>query len=386
MDDKDLRSQLEGLFSDLEEPVGAQPVQPDSWGDAFAPASALASALAPAHKPPAAAKGAQAQVSIFDALAENAADGIVICNPDGRLTYVNRACCALFGYDPACVGRGDHAQREMIGLEFAALWPEEEGERLAQVLAQAMTGSWRGEVQQRRKDGSLFDATITVFPISDALEQPPALAAIIHDLTGLKKPEDALARERNLLRTLIDHLPDYIFVKDTEGRIVAHNAAYSRLGVIATPGERIGKTDFDLYPPETAKRYYAQEQQVMRSGQPLIEADEQGVDAKGAPRWYLTTKLPLKDAQGNIAGVVGIVRDTTDYKQAEIEREQLMEEIRASAEREQMLNAITTRIRLNVALDQVLDATVREVGKALDTPRVAIWLEPMYGESGEGQA
>ena len=374
MDDKDLRSQLEGLFSDLEEPVGAQPIQPDLWGSASAP------------KPPAAAKGVQAQVTIFGALAENAADGIVICNPDGRLTYVNRACCALLGYD--------HAQHEMVGLEFAALWPEEEGERLAQVLAQAMTppdlsgvtGSWRGEVQLRRKDGSLFDATVTVFPISDGLEQPPALAAIIHDMTGLKRPEDALARERNLLRTLIDHLPDYIFVKDTEGRIVAHNAAYSRLGVTTTPGERIGKTDFDLYPPETAKRYYAQEQQVMRSGQPLIELEEWGMDAKGAPKWYLTTKLPLRDAQGNIAGVVGIVRDTTDHKQAEIERERLIEEIRTSAEREQLLNAITARIRLNIALDQVLDATVREVGRALDTPRVAIWLEPMHGESDEGQA
>jgi PAS domain S-box-containing protein len=366
MDDKDLRSQLEGLFSDLEEPVGAQAVQPDSWGGASVP------------KPPAAAKGVQAEVTILGALADNAADGIAICNPDGRLTYVNRACCALFGYD--------HAQREMIGLELAALWPEGEGERLAQVLAQAMTGSWRGDARQRRKDGSLFDAAITVFPMSDGFEQPPALAAIIHDMTDRKRPEDALARERNLLRTLIDHLPDYIFVKDTEGRIVAHNAAYSRLGVTATPRERVGKTDFDLYPPEAAERYTAQEQQVMRSGQPLIETEERGVDANGAPRWYLTTKLPLRDAQGNIAGMVGIVRDTTERKQAEMERERLMEEIRASAERDQMLNAIAARIRANIALDQVLDATVREVGKALGTPRVAIWLEPMHGESGEGQA
>lgn len=380
MDDKDLRSQLEGLFSDLEEPVGAPAVQPDAWGGASAPAPAPA----PAHQPPAAATGVQAQAAILGALAENAADGIVICNPEGRLTYVNRAGCALFGYD--------HAQQEMIGLEFAALWPHEEGERLTQVLVQAMTSSWRGQVQQRRKDGSLFDAAITVFPMSvadplqgEGLEQPPALAAIIHDMTDLKRPEDALARERNLLRTLIDHLPDYIFVKDTEGRIVAHNAAYSRLGVTATPGERIGKTDFDLYPPEVARRYHAQEQQVMQSGQPLIELEERGVDAKGAPRWYLTTKLPLRDAQGNIVGVVGIVRDTTEHKQAEIEREQLMDEIRAGAEREQMLNAITARIRLNIALDQVLDATVREVGKALDTPRAAIWLEPLDGESGKGQ-
>ena len=123
----------------------------------------------------------------------------------------------------------------------------------------------------------------------------------------------------------------------------------------------------------------------MRSGQPLIETEEQGVDANGAPRWYLTTRLPLRDAQGNIAGMVGIVRDTTERKQAEMERERLMEEIRASAERDQMLNAITARIRVNIALDQVLDAAVREVGKALGTPRVAIWLEPMHGESGEGQ-
>ena len=123
----------------------------------------------------------------------------------------------------------------------------------------------------------------------------------------------------------------------------------------------------------------------MQSGQPLIEAEAQGVDANGAPRWYLTTKLPLRDAQGNIAGTVGIVRDITERKQAEIERERLIEEVRASADREQMLNVIAARIRANIALDQVLEATVREVSQALGAPRVAIWLEPMYGESGKDQ-
>ena len=123
----------------------------------------------------------------------------------------------------------------------------------------------------------------------------------------------------------------------------------------------------------------------MQSGQPLIETEAQGVDANGAPRWYLTTKLPLRDAQGNIAGTVGIVRDITERKQAEIERERLIEEVRAGADREQMLNSIAARIRTNIALDQVLNATVREVGKALGAPRVAVWLEPMGGESGKGQ-
>jgi len=342
MDDKDLRSQLEGLFSDL--PVPAEPSQP----------AHLETQLA----------GAQAD--IFHALAESAADGIVICNPEGRLTYVNRAGCALFGYS--------HERNEMIGLEMAALWSEEGREDLAQVMAQAMAGNWRGDVRQRRKDGSLFDATLTIFPIGERYEQPPAVAAIIHDISGRKWAGESLAREHDLLRALLDHIPDYVFVKDTKGCIVAHNAAYLRFGVTTTQGERIGKTDFDLYPRELAEQFHAQEQEIMRSGQPMIEAEEQGVDATGAPKWYLVTKLPLREAQGDITGLVGIVRDVTARKRAEAERERLLQEVQARAEELAVLNEMGRALTMMLDVDAVIENLYQYASRLIDTTNFYIAL------------
>ncbi len=125
-----------------------------------------------------------------------------------------------------------------------------------------------------------------------------------------------LARERNLLRTMIDNLPDSIYAKDRAGRFILDNLADTLAMGAAAPEAVIGKTDFDLYPRELAERYNADDQAVLQSGQPLTR-EEPAQDAQGKPRWSLTTKVPLRDDQGRIVGLVGIGRDLTERKQME---------------------------------------------------------------------
>src|SRR5208282_4608696 len=79
----------------------------------------------------------------------------------------------------------------------------------------------------------------------------------------------------------------------------------------------LGETDFDFFPNELAAKYRRDEQEVIRSGQPMIGGEETTVDASGNMRWLLTTKVPLRDALGNIVGLVGIGHDITERKQAE---------------------------------------------------------------------
>jgi diguanylate cyclase (GGDEF)-like protein/PAS domain S-box-containing protein len=90
-----------------------------------------------------------------------------------------------------------------------------------------------------------------------------------------------------------------------------------RLVGVETPDEVIGKTDFDLFPQEDVEQYYADEQAIFRSGQPLINREEPVVDKAGNRRWVLTSKVPLRDSHGKIVGLVGINRDITERKQAE---------------------------------------------------------------------
>jgi PAS domain S-box-containing protein len=135
--------------------------------------------------------------------------------------------------------------------------------------------------------------------------------------------EEALANERNLLRTLIDNLPDAIYVKDSEGRFLLKNLADARKMGAASPEETIGKTDFDYYPAALAAQYQADDQVVIHSGQAIINQEEQVVDAANRAGWVSTTKLPLRDQQGRVIGLVGIGHDITAQKQADEEKAKL---------------------------------------------------------------
>ena len=124
--------------------------------------------------------------------------------------------------------------------------------------------------------------------------------------------------ERNLLRTLIDNLPDAIYVKDREGRFVLCNPQVLRQKCAATVEEIVGKTDHDFYPKDVADRVCRAEQELMSSGQPIINYERCALDANsGARTWSLTTKVPLRNEHGEIIGLVGIGRDITDRRRAE---------------------------------------------------------------------
>ena len=84
-----------------------------------------------------------------------------------------------------------------------------------------------------------------------------------------------------------------------------------------TVSDLIGKTDGDFYPPELAAEYRADEEELLRSGQPLVNKYEPRRDPTGNPRTVLTTKIPLKDSRGQVFGLVGISRDITEHKHAE---------------------------------------------------------------------
>jgi rsbT co-antagonist protein RsbR len=136
-----------------------------------------------------------------------------------------------------------------------------------------------------------------------------------------------LAAERSVLRTIIDSLPDVIYVKDREGRFEVANQALARMLGVDSPDALIGKADLQLFPRELASQYDADEQAIIASGVPLIDKEEPVEYADGTSRWILTTKVPLRDPQGQILGLVGRGQDITERKRAEFERERLQEEL-----------------------------------------------------------
>jgi PAS domain S-box-containing protein len=133
----------------------------------------------------------------------------------------------------------------------------------------------------------------------------------------LSAQQSLLVGEREMLRALIDNIPDFMYVKDRESRfILANPAVTTSMGSAAMEGV-VGKSDFDFFAFETASAFYEDEQQVMRTGEALFNHEEFALDSEGKPIPILTTKVPLRDAGGNITGIAGISRNISQLKENE---------------------------------------------------------------------
>jgi PAS domain S-box-containing protein len=161
---------------------------------------------------------------------------------------------------------------------------------------------------------------------------------------------DALAHERNVLRTMIDLIPAFIYAKDAHSRFTACNKLVAnRMGV--DPDELIGKTDFDFFPREMAEKFFADEQALIQSGEALYDIEEQAFDkTRGMNRVILTSKVPLRDAAGNLTGIVGTGYDITDRKAAE--------ERMASSERHESIGRLAAGVahEINTPIQYLSDS------------------------------
>jgi PAS domain S-box-containing protein len=134
-----------------------------------------------------------------------------------------------------------------------------------------------------------------------------------------KRIEASLWQERNLLQTLINNVPDYIYVKDARHRFLVANAALAHRMGAATPDEVLGKDDFDFFPKEVAEKYASDEDDVMRSEHGIVNREEVTQDRAGNTIWHLTTEVPFRDVAGNALGLVGIGRNITARRAAQLE-------------------------------------------------------------------
>jgi PAS domain S-box-containing protein len=153
-------------------------------------------------------------------------------------------------------------------------------------------------------------------PMVTLAGESPMVVYIARNITDRKLAELKLTRERNLLRTLIDNVPDYIFVIDREGRFVASNSAHAAVGHL-TPAQIIGKSATEVFTPDIAQRFHADDEHVMATITPLINEERLVLETNNDQQWVLMTKIPLQSETGNVLGLVGIARDITDRRLAE---------------------------------------------------------------------
>jgi PAS domain S-box-containing protein len=164
-------------------------------------------------------------------------------------------------------------------------------------------------------------------PLKDNQGKVTSIISISTDITDRKHYEDKIQRERNLLRTLIDNIPDGIYTKDLECRkTLANHADVYNMGR-KSEAEILGKDDYELFPKEMAEGFIADDRSVIQTGTPVINREEYVIDEEGRKHFLLTTKLPFRDEHNQIVGLIGIGRDITERKIAEVERERLIKSL-----------------------------------------------------------
>lgn len=236
-----------------------------------------------------------------EAILNNSLDGIFLLGSDLHIQQTNPAFDTLF----ACPAG------QCIGRTLLDLFPTEDQAQL-EASIQSVRNAGIGKylyMSAYRLDGTFFHAELSISALKER-----GLVCTIHDITERKQMEAALAEERNLLRTLIDAMPDFIWVKDRQHRFVIQNAATGHVLHSLWQEAVLGKTDFDLWPAERAAQFYADEEAIFQSGQPLLNHEEQVPDRDGHPIWLLSNKLPIRNLQGEITGLAGVTRDITEQK------------------------------------------------------------------------
>jgi sigma-B regulation protein RsbU (phosphoserine phosphatase) len=181
-------------------------------------------------------------------------------------------------------------------------------------------------------DGSVHTLRTRSKVYCDKLGKPIRVIGVSWDVSERSQMENALARERFLLKTLMDNLPDSIYFKDGESRFIAVNRGMAALFGLEDPRDLLGKTDADLFAPEHAQAALRDELEILRTGQALVNIEEKETWPDGHETWVSTSKLPLRDPTGNIIGTFGLSRDITEKKRAEGKLAALAKELREKNE------------------------------------------------------
>jgi rsbT co-antagonist protein RsbR len=162
------------------------------------------------------------------------------------------------------------------------------------------------------------------------------------EIEQLRTEKNALEQEVQLLRMVLNNLPDTVYVKDTECKFLLTNEALVRMTGVESQDDLLGKDDFEFFPADLAQKYYDDEQEFFHSGQKMLTLEQPRLDVtSGRKGWILTSKIVFHNSRGEPAGLIGIGRDITDLKQAQ---EALSEQLSVNQSQREVLEELSTPI------------------------------------------
>ncbi|HLP08187.1 MAG TPA: SpoIIE family protein phosphatase [Opitutaceae bacterium] len=250
---------------------------------------------------------------ILHALMDTIPDRIYFKDLESRFVRVNASHATWLGArSPAeMVGRTD---ADFFAPAHAQLARETELE-----IIRTGQPSIRQIERLELKDGTVGWGSATKLPWRDSAGRIIGTFGITRDHTEVRRIEEKLTQERTLLRTIIDHLPSRVFVKDRGGRYILNNRAHQRMIGVESQDAALGHTILDYHNDARGERSMVEDHRVLAGGPAIINRESSDLLNDGTRRWAITTKVPLHDERGKIVGIVGISHEITDRKRMEIE-------------------------------------------------------------------
>ncbi len=248
--------------------------------------------------------------SLLDALLLYSPDAIYFKDLDSRFIRCSKSVAQLAGFTE---------EKELIGLSDFDLYPEEEAQVARDIELQVMRSeqaSLNKISKNTMPDGSHTYVSNTKIPLYDKDKKVIGMFGISRDITDQKVIEEKATQRAILLECLMENFPEVIYFKDRESKFIKVSSKLAELWGAKNADDLIGKSDFDFF-GEHAQRAFEDEQEIIRSGVPILEKVETEDLKGGQKRYVLTSKLPLKDRSGLTIGTFGMSRNITDEKNAE---------------------------------------------------------------------
>lgn len=255
-----------------------------------------------------------ASLSLLNATLDSTADGIVAIDRENKVSCYNKHFVKLWGFSEEMLRRKRTAEL----MTLCSIQTTDPDQFLKQLEKQQVASESDNFYQIEFNDGR----TVECFAKTQWVNGQHAGAVLnFRDITERKKAVAELAYERELLRSLLDTSEETIYFKDKESRFLRCSAAMARIFNAQNPAAVVGRTDFDFFTKEHAQPAFEDEQQIIKTGKPIISKVEKETWPDGRITWSLTSKMPLRSVSGEIIGTFGISKDITAIKEAETKLE-----------------------------------------------------------------
>jgi PAS domain S-box-containing protein len=268
-------------------------------------------------------------------------DCVFITTADGRWVDFNDAAVELFGYE---------SRKDLFQTQIPQIYvnPLDRDAHLNYILKNGY--SFEYPVDLKKKDGTIINALITTVARKDPSGKTIGFQGTIRNITERKLAEDALRTSEGRLHTLVETIPDLIWLKDKEGVYLTCNTMFERF-FGAKEADLVGKTDYDFIDRELADFFCENDRKAIAAGRPTSNEEWITFADDGHRALLDTIKTPMYDGRGTLIGVLGIGRDVTARKTADEERERarlwqagvnrILESVLAPASLDQKLKIIT---------------------------------------------